>query len=903
MDKSYSPTSFEEKLYQEWEAKGYFKAKDLDPKPPFTIPLPPPNVTGALHIGHALVTTLEDTLTRWKRMSGFNALWMPGTDHAGIATQMVVERELAKQKVTRQQLGREDFLKKVWEWKEKHGEIIVRQMKKLGASCDWDRAQFTMSPTYSKAVREVFVRLYQEGLLYRGARITSRCLRCETVLSDLEVISKEKKSNLWHIRYSTKDGKHSVVIATTRPETLLGDTAVAVHPEDDRYRSLHGLKLVVPFVNREVPVILDSYVDPAFGTGALKVTPAHDINDFELGKKHQLASISIIDLNGKLNAHAGQFQGLKVAEARDKVVAELEAQGLLVKTEEITNQVGHCQRCDSVVEPLISDQWFMKMKPMADRVMAAAKLGETLSLDEVDKRDDCFKIVPDQWQSTFYHWMENIRDWCVSRQLWWGHRIPAWYCRDCNHISVSLTDIANCTRCQSKAITQDEDVLDTWFSSGLWPFAGLGWPEKTPAYQTFYPAAVLETGFDILFFWVARMLMLGMHFNDGKVPFHRVYLHAMVRDEKGQKMSKTKGNVVDPLDLIRDYGADAFRFSLMAMSGQGRDLRLSLDRVEGYQAFCNKLWNASRFVWMRISSPESFTAVLGAEKPEEWIEKNRSHMHVVNRWLLARIEDSSSKVDKALENFKMAEAAQEIYALLWHDYCDWYIEFSKELLKDPKLVAETQICMGFGLQQILLLAHPFIPFISEEIFKNLPVALQGGMETLMKGPYPKVKGTYRDEKSLAMVAVWQDAIEKVRTFRGENNISPKANPEATYEVKSEFKENFEQGIPFMMALAHLGGLKPETGTLKGKKETGEVLSKSATFHIPLQGLVDFTEEKKRLEKQKETLQNGIRHVETILSRADFVAKAPPQLVETEKKKLENFKQELASVEKALARLS
>jgi len=917
MQKAFNPESFETKLYQEWMNQNCFRAEDKSSKPSFVMPMPPPNVTGALHNGHALFVTIQDALTRWKRMKGFNALWLPGLDHAGISTQMMVERDLAKEGKKRQDLGREAFLKRVWDWKEKHGGIIGAQMQKLGASPDWSRSRFTMDEGLSKAVREVFVRLYEEKLIYRGNRIINWCTRCQTALSDLEVKQLERKGNFWHIKYVVSGSSESLTIATTRPETLLGDTAVAVHPEDERYKHLIGKKVKLPLMNREIPIIADEYVDREFGTGALKVTPGHDFNDYALGKKHHLPIISVFDKTGKVNELGAQYKGLSIPEAREKVVADLDAAGLLVRVEDKMQNVAACERCDRVLEPMVSDQWFMNVKPLAEKALDAVRKGEKLTLAEVDKRDDAIKIVPETWLSTYYHWMENIQDWCISRQLWWGHQIPAWYCAKCNEITVSKTDPTQCKHCGGKELRQDDDVLDTWFSSGLWPFSTLGWPEKTEAYKTFYPGHVLETGFDILFFWVARMIMMGMHFNDGKVPFRRVYLHAMVRDEKGQKMSKTKGNVIDPLDIIQEYGADAFRFTLSAMAGQGRDVRLSLDRVDGYKAFCNKLWNAARYVLMRLGhvqmegmepAPKAdFAKITGGKTLEEWVRTNHSSLHPINRWILSRLNHTITVVDRGLEEFRLNDSANELYEFVWREYCDWYIEFSKELLANDSVkgrVEETQICLLYVLEEMLKLAHPFIPFITEEIYQHLPEragAKRG--DFLMMTRFPETRGEWHDEKAVASVEMWRDAIESLRTFRGENNISPKARPHVTFEVMHSGAANaFKEGTPFIRALGQLDALEQESGALRGQATTGEVLSRAAKFFVPLKGLVDVEGEIKRVEKERKDTLADIEFVRNKLSKESFIAKAPKELVEKEKEKLAGLERKVKEFDQAVDRL-
>lgn len=914
MEKAFNPESFETRLYQWWEAKNAFAAEDESQKPAFSIAMPPPNVTGALHNGHALFVTIQDVLTRWKRMSGFNALWLPGTDHAGIATQMVVERELGKQGLKRQELGRQEFLRRVWEWKEKHGGIIVNQMKKLGASPDWNRLQFTMDAHLSKTVREVFVRLYEDGLIYRGTRIINWCTRCQTALSDLEVVPTDRKGHFWHIKYVPSDGGEALVIATTRPETLLGDTAVAVHPDDERYAKLVGKKVRLPLMNREIPVIADAYVDKEFGSGALKVTPGHDFNDYDIGKRHNLPIMSVFDKQGRVNEQGGQYKSLPLPEAREKVIADLQEAGLLVRVEDHSHSVGVCQRCDRVAEPMVSDQWFMNVKPLAEKAIEAVKKGEGLTLAEVDKRDDAIKIVPEGWVNTYYQWMENIRDWCISRQLWWGHQIPAWYC-DQGHITVSRTDASKCAQCPSTKLRQDDDVLDTWFSSGLWPFSTLGWPEQTKSYKTFYPTTVMETGFDILFFWVARMIMMGIHFNDGKVPFKRVYLHAMVRDEKGQKMSKTKGNVIDPLDIIRDYGADAFRFTLSAMAGQGRDVKLSLDRVEGYKAFCNKLWNASRYVLMRqghvaselpggVVEKVDFAKITGGKPVAEWVAANRTKLHPINQWILTELDQTIATVDAALESFRLNDSSLAVYEFVWGKYCDWYIEFSKELLSGAHEAreAETQICLLHVLEQALKLAHPFIPYVTEEIYQHLPErpGVKNG-DALMLQSFPKPSGETLAGHALA--EGWMDAIKVLRNFRGENNISPKARPKVTFEVTERAKaEGFAQGAPFIRSLAQLESLEAETGSLRGVPTTGEVLSRAAKFFIPLQGLVDVDGELKRVEKEKQTALADIEFVKSKLSKESFIARAPKELVDKEKEKMAALEVKVTELDRAMERL-
>ncbi len=794
--------------------------------------------------------------------------------------------------------------------------MIVGQMKKLGASPDWDRLQFTMDPHLSTAVRHVFVTLFEQGLIYRGTRIINWCTRCQTALSDLEVKPVERKGHFYHLKYERTDGGAPLIIATTRPETLLGDTAVAVHPDDERYKGLVGKKVKLPLMNREIPVIADSYVDKEFGSGALKVTPGHDFNDYDIGKRHNLAVLNVFDKAGKVNAEGKQYQGLSVTEAREKILADLATAELLVRTEDHMHSVGVCDRCERIAEPMVSEQWFMNVKPMAEKAIAAVRKGESLTLAEVEKRDDAIKIVPESWTSTYYHWMENIRDWCISRQLWWGHQIPAWYC-DKGHTTVSRENITKCATCASARVVQDEDVLDTWFSSGLWPFTTLGWPEKTKAYNTFYPTNVMETGFDILFFWVARMVMMGMHFNEGRVPFKRVYLHAMVRDEKGQKMSKTKGNVIDPLDIIRDYGADAFRFTLSTMAGQGRDVKLSLDRIEGYKAFCNKMWNASRYVLMRLGHVASelpgdpipkadFKKITGGKPLADWVASNRKDFHPLNKWILAELDRTIVTVDRGLEEFRLNESSQAVYDFVWGQYCDWYIEFSKELLGSAEhaaRVGETQVCLMHVLEESLKLAHPFIPFITEEIYQHLPE--RPGMKQgapLMLQAFP-VAAKQDGTRDIETVSVWKSAIDTLRAFRGENNIPPKARPKVSYEVlDAKVADQFIAGVPFIRALAQLESLAGETGYLRGNPTTGEIISTTAKFFIPLKGLVDVDGELKRVEKDKQATLADIEFTKAKLTKPTFIEKAPKELIDKEKDKLKALENKIGELDHALERL-
>ena len=694
MAKGYEPKNVEEKWYKHWEEKGLFRALPVSDKPPFCIVIPPPNVTGTLHMGHALNNTMQDILCRYKRMKGYNVLWQPGTDHAGIATQNVVEKNLAAKGSDRHSVGRNKFVELVWEWRKKYGGLILNQLKRLGCSCDWSRERFTMDEGLSRAVKTVFVRLYEDGLIYRGDYIINWCPRCHTALADLEVEHREMDSHLYYIRYPLESGQGRLIVATTRPETLLGDSAVAVNPQDERYADIKSANVILPILNKPIPVIFDKYVDMKFGTGALKITPAHDANDFEIGNLHQLERVKVIDENGKMNTLAGPYSGMDRFECRNKILKDLKEVGLLEKIEPYANAVGHCYRCKTMIEPLLSKQWFVKVAPMAKQALQAVR----------DKRT---KIYPSSWEGVYFEWMTNIRDWCVSRQIWWGHRIPAWYCKKCGEVTVAKEDPETCSFCNSTELAQETDVLDTWFSSALWPFSTIGWPDTTAELKTFYPTSVLITGFDILFFWVARMMMMGIYFM-GDVPFKDVYIHALVRDAEGKKMSKSKGNVIDPLDIMEEYGTDAFRFTLAAMAAQGRDIKLSEEKISGYRHFVNKLWNASRFVLMNVND----------------LDKNEEQrvFSLPDRWILTRLAMVSQEVGKALDDYRFNDAAGHCYQFVWHEFCDWYLEMAKQALygDDIPLKQASIFVLQNSLAAILKLLHPIMPFVTEEIWEKLP---------------------------------------------------------------------------------------------------------------------------------------------------------------------------------------
>lgn len=926
LEKSYEPSLFERRLYEFWEKNGCFEAADQNApgQESFCIMIPPPNVTGVLHMGHALTNTIQDILVRWHRMKGDNTLWLPGTDHAGIATQAQVEKAIAKEgkgpsgrPLTRHDLGREAFVARTWKWKEDRGQEITHQLKRLGSSLDWKRERFTMDAGLSSAVREVFVRLYEEGHIYRGERIINWCPRCQTALSDLEVIPTDRQGNFWHLAYRVvndqgqpilnPDGSPAqLVIATTRPETLLGDTAVAVHPEDERYTHLHGKKVLLPLLGRVLPILTDTYVDKEFGSGALKITPAHDFNDYEIGKRHQLSMISVMGKDGRITPAGGPYSGLKFSEAREKILVDLREQGLLIKTEPHAHKVGLCQRCDNVAEPVISKQWFVKIEPLAKPAIETVEKGK-------------ITFSPQSWEKTYFEWMYNIRDWCISRQLWWGHQIPAWYCGRCHEITVARQAPAQCDHCKAPAseLKQDEDVLDTWFSSALWPFSTLGWPEKTESLKTFYPTSILETGFDILFFWVARMIMMGIHFM-GEVPFHQVYLHAMVRDEKGEKMSKSKGNVIDPLELIDKHGADPLRFTLAAMAGQGRDIKLSVDRVEGYRAFCNKLWNATKFFHLQWDALKEKGAHLDepAEGLENWLIQNRSQLITQNRWILSLLHQVIPVVESGLKNFELNIAAQALYDFTWGEFCDWYIELSKLPFREGgEKAVETLFTLRYVLENLLRLLHPFIPFVTEELWQSLPWKkpahpvnqVNPAIMTLMLQSYPKQQTAfYGDQIALESEETLKQlkaVVEAIRNFRGENNISPKVEFVIRYrQASDQALALIERHLADIKALARVSGFEALKQEGSATEAVIPLTRPAIELRIPLEGLINFEEERKRLLKEIEKVKGDLAFVRNKLSQETFIAKAPPQLVEKEKKREQELLSKSTELEAALKRL-
>jgi len=871
MAKSYESKSVEQKWYEYWENNGLFKAEATSDKDPYCIVIPPPNVTGTLHMGHALNNTLQDILCRFKRMKGFNVLWQPGTDHAGIATQNVVEKDLAARGTDRHAVGREKFIELVWEWRKKYGGLIINQLRRLGCSCDWSRERFTMDEGLSKAVKEVFVRLYEEGHIYRGDYIINWCPRCHTAIAEIEVEHQEKESFLYYIRYPFQSGEGHLTIATTRPETLLGDTAVAVNPEDDRYAALSDPYVLLPILNKPIPVIFDKYVDMEFGTGALKITPAHDPNDFEIGNTHHLERIKVIDENGMMNDLAGPYQGMDRFECRERIVEDLKMGDLLEKIEPYQNAIGHCYRCKTMIEPLLSKQWFVKTGPLAREASQAVREGKT-------------KIFPANWEGVYFEWMDNIKDWCISRQIWWGHRIPAWYCQECGAVHVAKEAPVSCNSCQSHDLVQETDVLDTWFSSALWPFSTLGWPDSTPELKTFYPTAALVTGFDILFFWVARMMMMGIHFM-GDIPFKDVYIHALVRDAEGKKMSKSKGNVIDPLEVMDQFGTDAFRFTLAALAAQGRDIKLSEETIVGYRHFVNKIWNAARFALMNLDENED-------PKHDE-----RAYT-LADRWILTRLGQVSAEVAQAIEAYQFNEAAGHCYQFIWHELCDWYLEMAKqELYGEDGVSKETaRAVVQEALMVALKLLHPFMPFITEEIWQKLP----GTDGSIMTASFPEVSDFLRDEDALKEMNLLMGVIAAIRNIRGEMNISPSKNVNLIIDAKSEQDEEIlERNLSYIQTLAKVDGVSIGLGLPKPEKSATAIFEETSV-HVLLEGLIDFEEEKKRIGKAINKIEKEMAASNKKLSNKGFLQKAPAEIVADVKTKFEGLSAKLSKLKQNLS---
>ncbi len=876
ISKSYEPKDVEDKWYEFWEKNGFFRAEPVSDKPPFCIVIPPPNVTGTLHMGHALNDTLQDILCRYKRMKGFNVLWQPGTDHAGIATQNVVERDLSAKGTNRHAIGRERFVELVWEWRKKYGSLILNQLKKLGCSCDWSRERFTMDQGLSRAVKEVFVRLYNEGLIYRGDYIINWCPRCRTALADLEVEYEDRDSFLYHIRYFIENSDRYIVVATTRPETMMGDTAVAVNPHDERYTDLKGKKVVLPLVNRHIPVIFDRYVSMEFGTGALKITPAHDANDFEIGNTHNLERIKVIDEDGRMNDLAGPYRGMDRFECRERVVEDLKSGGFLEKIESYANAVGHCYRCKTMIEPLLSKQWFVKVAPLAKNAIEAVR----------NKR---IRIYPSAWEGVFFEWMTNIRDWCVSRQIWWGHRIPAWYCKKCGGITVAKDTPVRCEHCDGDELVQETDVLDTWFSSALWPFSTLGWPDLTDELKTFYPTSVLVTGFDILFFWVARMMMMGIYFM-GDVPFKDVYIHALVRDAEGKKMSKSKGNVIDPLDVMEQFGTDAFRFTLAAMAAQGRDIKLSTDKIAGYQHFVNKIWNAARFILMNVQHNDQDQGNAGKKAAQDYYS-------LPDRWILTRLSDVSRQVGEAIDTYRFNDAAGISYQFVWHEFCDWYLEMAKEALYGEDSVARnsTANVLQQAFAAILQLLHPVMPFVTEEIWHKLP----GTKGSIMQSFFPEPSEFLHDEAALKEMDLLSGVITCIRNIRGEMNIPPSSKVKIAVDVHDQqHREVLEHNLPHIKNLAKVDGITIGSGIPKPDASATAVVDR-ISVHVLLKGLLDFEEEKKRLNKEIKKIEKKIDAGKKKLSNPGFLNNAPSHVVDEVKNKTEALSAKLEKLKQHL----
>ena len=864
----YDPAAVETKWYRHWEQERLFHAEPADQGDSYSIVIPPPNVTGQLHMGHALDNTLQDILIRWRRMQGYSTLWMPGCDHAGIATQIKVEEVLAKEGVSRYDLGREKFIERVWEWKRQYGDRITNQLKRLGASCDWERERFTMDEGCSRAVREVFVSLYEKGLIYRGDRITNWCPRCNTALSDIEVEHEDSQGKLYHVRYPFKDNPNEyVTVATTRPETILGDTGVAVNPSDERYTAVVGRELVLPLVGRVLPIIADEYVDPAFGTGAVKVTPAHDPNDFDMGQRHDLPLIRVIGNNGNMTNEAGEaYTGLDRYECRKKLVADLDAAGFLVKIEDHAHAVGHCQRCNTVVEPLVSKQWFVRMQPLAVPAMEVVREGRT-------------EFVPERFTKIYMNWLENIRDWCISRQIWWGHRIPAWYCTACGETMVSRQDLTVCPHCGGK-LEQDPDVLDTWFSSALWPFSTMGWPDKTPELARYYPTSVLVTGYDIIFFWVARMMFTGMEFMK-EVPFRHVFIHGLVRDSQGRKMSKSLGNGIDPLEVIEKYGADTLRFTLVTGNTPGNDMRFYWERVESSRNFANKIWNASRFVLMNLEDFDSATPC--------------GELALADRWILSRYAQAVAGVTENMEKFELGEAARMLYDFIWGEFCDWYIELAKPRLysKEGATGRHTaQYVLGYILERTLRLLHPFMPFISEEIREHLPQA-DG---SIVRAAWPALEPERIDEAAESQMNAVMDTIKAVRNMRAEMNVPLGRKGEVILQPAStELEKILAANLPFIktMATAEPVGFIPP-GTAKPENAVSRVIS-GVEIYLPLKGLIDVEKEIARMTKELQGLENELSRIEGKLANAGFLAKAPAAVLDQQRTRKAEVTEKMAAI--------
>ncbi|MEA3459515.1 MAG: valine--tRNA ligase [Chloroflexota bacterium] len=900
MPKTYNPQAVEERLYEQWEKRGYFKPKLDWSKKPFVISMPPPNVTGELHLGHAITASIQDLMIRYHRMRGEPILWLPGEDHASIAAQYVVEKEIAQEGLTKEGLGREGFLERVWQWMHKYRPIIANQHRRLGASCDWTREKFTMDPDLCRAVREAFVRLFKKGLIYRGEYLINWCPRCKTTLADLEVEHEEEESKLWYVRYPLVSSKWQeagkwgsgnwaagaeefITVATTRPETILGDSAVAVHPNDERYRRLVGRIAILPALGRRIPVIADEAVDREFGTGAVKITPAHDPDDYQIGKHHGLAQINVMNEDATMNEEAGPYAGLDRFECRERMVEDLEKEGLLVKVEPHLHSPGRCYRCKTLVEPRISEQWFVRTKPLAEPAIRAV-------------RERRIRIIPKRFEKVYFNWMENIRDWCISRQLWWGHRIPVWYCDDCGQMSVTAEEtLEACQHCGSRNIHQDEDVLDTWFSSALWPFSTLGWPDDTEDLRYFYPTTVMETGYDILFFWVARMIMMGLEMT-GREPFRVVYLHGLIRDEHGRKMSKSLGNVIDPLVVMDEYGTDALRFTLLTGSTPGNDMKLSLERVEGNRNFANKIWNAARFVLAQMTNNQI---------PNPNRSLDIGHCSLPERWILSRHNRLVKEVTRLIEDYQFGEAGRLIHGFLWGEFCDWYIEISKIRLygEDEEARDIARWVLFYVLERTMRLLHPFMPFVTEEIWQHLRSSKQMGgelSESIMIAPWPEVDEALLDEEAEKEMGLVMEAVRAIRNARAEYKVEPGRRIEALIAAGEKF-DLLEGQQDVLISLARLDAEKLRLArTLPERPARALTLVVGdGEIYLPLAGMVDLEAERKRLRSEIEELEEKIARSEELLAKEDFLVKAPAEVVEREKEKLAGYRQKWGKLKKRL----
>ncbi len=864
---TYNPKEVEDKWYKYWEDNKCFHAEVETDKKPFTIVMPPPNVTGALHMGHALDNALQDILTRWKRMQGFNALWVPGTDHAGIATQAKVEEALKQEGLSKYDLGREKFLDKVWDWKHQYGNRITNQLRKLGTSCDWDRERFTMDEGCSKAVQEVFVELYEKGLIYQGNYIVNWCPKCQTTISDIEVEHADKPGNFYHVKYPVKDSQEALIVATTRPETMLGDVAVAVHPEDDRYKHLIGKTVILPIAEREIPVIGDEYVEKEFGTGALKITPGHDPNDFEIGKRHKLPELKVLNKDGTINELGGKYEGLDRYDCRDQIVKDLDAQGYLIQIQDHTHSVGHCYRCATVVEPMISKQWFVRMQPLAEPAIEVVKSGE-------------LKFVPERFTKVYLGWLENIRDWCISRQLWWGHRIPVWYCEECQEIICAKEEPKTCPKCSSEKLVQDPDVLDTWFSSGLWPFSTLGWPEETPELKHFYPTSVLVTGRDIIFFWVARMIFTALEFK-GEVPFKEVFIHGLVLDPQGRKMSKSLGNGVDPLEVIEEYGADTLRFMLITGNTPGNDLRFHSERLEGSRNFANKIWNAARFMLMNLQDFDP-----------KGVKPNYT---LADQWILSRYNKTVKEVTEALEGYELGEAGRLLYDFIWNELCDWYIEMIKLRLygretEESKQTA--QYVLWYVLENSMKLLHPFMPFITEEIWQHLPH--EGN--TIMLAKWPEVNDNYNFSEAEKKMELIMETIKGIRNIRGEMNVPPGKKADIVFSANNEEAyQAIAAGIDYIKNLAQGEQITLEMNLAEKPDQAAVAVTRGGEVFIPLSDLIDLDKEMARLDKEIKNLDKELSRITGKLNNRGFLEKAPQEVIAKEKAKQGEFNQKKAAI--------